>query len=1054
MRSHMSRTARAAATVAVGALAVAGLAMPAHASGEQKEGPSGQPAVAVGAVGSAAAVSRFQLLTPGTSAARSAQGTSGATPESIARAFLASPRSQVNAPDASTELVLNSVQPSAANGTVVRFGQQVDGVPVFGGEVLVDLAESGDVRSAASESLPGPAPDAKAAITPAQASATALAAVARSTGTPAASLHASVAQQWIFDPRILGMSGAAQASLVWRTEVTGTAGRSVNRLVLVDANTGTVTLDLDQIENARNRQVCDANHTSAQVPCIDPARTEGSSPSAIADLDAAYDFSGDTYDFYFSRFGRDSIDNQGMALLSTVRYCEGYSCPFENAYWDGLQMVYGDGYAIDDVVAHELTHGVTEHMSDLIYYGQSGAINESLSDTFGEFVDLTNSGGNDTPSARWQLGEDLPGYGAIRNMADPTLFNDPDRMGSPLYYAGSSDGAGVHTNSGVGNKLAYLLTDGGTFNGRTITGLGLTKAPLIIYWAANLLTSSSDYEAYGHALQASCASLVGTSGITQADCLQVETAAHAVEILPVSTAPLAPGVPSVRPGNGQVTMTWQPPADGLSPITDYLVQYSTDGGSSWSTFPDGVSTATAVTVTGLTNDVGHLFRVAAVNAVGTGDYSSPTSAVTPSASLPTTAVISYSGAPIAVPDNDGAGAHADIAVPSGIGSVSRVTATVVRLDMTYDDDLSLSLISPQGTEVVLSNRNGGSGDNYIETLFDDNAVQPITDGVAPFTGAFRPQTPLATFNGENSTGVWRLRVVDSSSGDTASIVAWRVMIWGPTPQTIDFAQPVNTSVTAGAVDLSATATSGLPVTFTTATPAVCTIAGARAALVSAGTCSIRASQTGNSQWGPAPVVTRSFQVTPVVPGAPTNLRVAMFPAARQAAITWTPPVKTGGTPLSGYRLRVSAPNSATVFTPWTSTSATTRLLTGLINGATYRVQVAAVTSAGTSQVTTLAFRQPTVATSVRDLRVASMPAAGRATIAWNPPASNGGTPVVRYLLRVSAPNSTSYGPWVANTTTSRTLVNLRKSSVYRVQVIAVNSQGNSAPVTLSFRQAR
>ncbi len=1041
-------TARAAATAALGALAVAGLAMPVQASTPPNGASGGEPS------GGPETVSRFQLVMPGSSGSTSAKESSDSSPEAIARAFLASPRSRVSSPDAATELVLTSVSPSAANGTVVRFGQKVDGVPVFGAEVLVDLTASGDVRSAASESLPGSAPDSKSSITPAQASSAALDDVARSTGAPVASLHASAAQPWIFDARILGMSGPSRATLVWRTEVTGSAGRSVNRLVLVDADTGTVTLDLDQIENARNRQVCDANHTSSQVPCTDPARTEGSAPSAIADLDAAYDFSGDTYDFFFTRFGRDSMDNQGMPLVSTVRYCEGSDCPFANAYWDGVQMVYGDGYAIDDVVAHELTHGVTEHMSDLIYYGQSGAINESLSDTFGEFVDLTNSGGTDTPSARWQLGEDLPGTGALRNMADPPLFGDPDRMGSPLYYNGSSDNAGVHTNSGVGNKLAYLLTDGGTFNGRTVTGLGLTKAPLIIYWAANLLTASSDYQGYGNALQASCASLVGTSGITEDDCAQVETAARAVEIIPTYTAPLAPATPIVHPGNGQALLGWRPPFDGLSSITDYLVQYSTDGGSSWSPFDDGVSTSPTASVTGLTNGRGYLFRVAAVNGIGTGEFSPPTAVVTPDASLPRSQTVAYTGPPVFIPDNDGAGAYADVTMPAGIGSISRVTAIVSGLTMTYDGDVSLSLVSPTGTEIPLSDQIGGSGDDYLDTVFDDSAAQAITAGTPPFTGTFRPQGSLATLNGENSAGLWRLRVIDHANGDIARVVSWRIVVWGTRAQSIDFPQPANTPVTAGAREVSATATSGLPVVFTSASPAVCVVSGTRVTLLSAGNCTVLANQAGNAMWEPAPEVARSFLVTPVPPGQPTNARLTTFGGPRQATIAWGAPLSSGGARVVGYLVRVSAPNSATVFTPWVGTATTSRVFSGLTNGATYRVQVMAVTVAGASRPATVVFRQASVSSPVRDLRVGWIPAAGRTTMVWNPPVSNGGTPVVRYLIRVSAPNSTSYGAWVANSTTNRTLVNLRKGSVYRVQVIAVNSQGNSLPVTVSFRQAR
>ncbi len=98
-------------------------------------------------------------------------------------------------------------------------------------------------------------------------------------------------------------------------------------------------------------------------------------------------------------------------------------------------MVYGEGFAsADDVVGHELAHGVTEHTNPGCSSGTSRAIDESLSDVFGELVDLTNGRGTDTPATRWQLGEDLPaGVGVIRNMEDPTLFNDPDRMTSPRY---------------------------------------------------------------------------------------------------------------------------------------------------------------------------------------------------------------------------------------------------------------------------------------------------------------------------------------------------------------------------------------------------------------------------------------------------------------------------------------------------------------------------------------------------------------------------------------------------------------------------------------------
>ena len=210
-------------------------------------------------------------------------------------------------------------------------------------------------------------------------------------------------------------------------------------------------------------------------------------------------------------------------------------------------MVYGQGFAAaDDVVGHELTHGVTEHSARLFYYYQSGAINESLSDVFGEFVDLTNGVGTDTPAARWQLGEDLPVFGVIRDMEDPTLFNDPDRMTSPKYTADSNeqDAGGVHRNSGVNNKAAFLMTDGGTFNGRTVTGLGIPKVSRIYYAVlTTMLTSASDYADLASALQQACNNLVGSAGITTADCVEVTDAVAAVEMStdpPAARAPEAP----------------------------------------------------------------------------------------------------------------------------------------------------------------------------------------------------------------------------------------------------------------------------------------------------------------------------------------------------------------------------------------------------------------------------------------------------------------------------------------------------------------------------------
>jgi hypothetical protein len=253
--------------------------------------------------------------------------------------------------------------------------------------------------------------------------------------------------------------------------------------------------------------------------------------------DAAHAYASDAYAFFSTYHGRDSIDGLGMRIISSVHFGSG----FNNAYWDGSQMVYGDAYGFamaDDVVAHELTHGVTDYESNLFYYYQSGAINESFSDLWGEFTDQTNGAGDDRPVTDWLVGEDITGLGTIRDMYWPPNRSDPDKMTSSYYYTGSADygvfgdNGGVHTNSGVNNKAVYLMTDGDSFNGYNVTGLGIPKVAAIYYEVqTSLLTSAADYKDLYNALYQACLTLVGGGeGITSLDCDEVRDATDAVEM--------------------------------------------------------------------------------------------------------------------------------------------------------------------------------------------------------------------------------------------------------------------------------------------------------------------------------------------------------------------------------------------------------------------------------------------------------------------------------------------------------------------------------------------
>ena len=177
--------------------------------------------------------------------------------------------------------------------------------------------------------------------------------------------------------------------------------------------------------------------------CDNPARVEGGPASTVADVNSAYDFLGEADQAYASLDGIDLTNLIGYDNGTTDRSrprCGGATptttCPFDNAFWDGRQMVFGAGYAsADDVVGHELTHGYVAATSQLFAFHQSGAINESVADTIGEIIDHRN--GADDDSA-WNFGEDLPldardGQPALRSLKDPTLYGQPDNTQSSLY---------------------------------------------------------------------------------------------------------------------------------------------------------------------------------------------------------------------------------------------------------------------------------------------------------------------------------------------------------------------------------------------------------------------------------------------------------------------------------------------------------------------------------------------------------------------------------------------------------------------------------------------
>lgn len=433
---------------------------------------------------------------------------------------------------------------TAADEDVVRFAQRISGLRVIGGEMVLALKGDRQLGSALATfsratSIPGSTLSQDAA-----------ASVARTSAAKAAGVSGRLPVHrqghWVWDSKVFGVPSPLGARGVWRFSVGD--GVDVQRLVLVDDRTGSVLLNLDEHQEILDRVVCDLNNTGTNPPAVCNsgfARTEASGPSGVTDVNAAFDNAGSTAQFYQDVAGIDltqllGVDVGGVKkLASTVRYCRpGSTCPYANAFWNGTQMYYGTGYAIaDDVVGHEMTHGVISKNADLFYWGQSGAINESFADIMGEIVD--HRFGLVAGDADWKLAEDLP-IGAIRDMKDPTSFGDPDRTGSALWFADTStygDGGGVHFNSGVGNKTAYLISQGGTFNGQTITGIDgadttLDKTAHLYYDAIVKLTSGSDYANLADVLEQTCATFAGTGahGFTAADCTNVSKAVLATQL--------------------------------------------------------------------------------------------------------------------------------------------------------------------------------------------------------------------------------------------------------------------------------------------------------------------------------------------------------------------------------------------------------------------------------------------------------------------------------------------------------------------------------------------
>ncbi|MFY9270704.1 MAG: M4 family metallopeptidase [Candidatus Manganitrophaceae bacterium] len=243
------------------------------------------------------------------------------------------------------------------------------------------------------------------------------------------------------------------------------------------------------------RKVYDCQNTWVQQGKL--VRKEGGAATADQVVNKVYDYAGTVRDYYGKVLNRNSIDNAGMEMILNVHFGVDYM----NAFWDGDEMTFGDGdgtifvnFAESlDVVAHELTHGVTQFTANLVYQDQPGALNEHFSDVFGSVI-TQYANGQTAHDADWLIGDEIMGpslFGeALRSMKAPGTAYDnaligkdpqPDHMSK--YYPGPGDNGGVHINSGIPNKAFYLVS----------MEIGTDKAAGIWYHALQNLWATANF---------------------------------------------------------------------------------------------------------------------------------------------------------------------------------------------------------------------------------------------------------------------------------------------------------------------------------------------------------------------------------------------------------------------------------------------------------------------------------------------------------------------------------------------------------------------------------
>ncbi|HQW59000.1 MAG TPA: M4 family metallopeptidase [Thermomonas sp.] len=662
-----------------------------------------------------------------------------------------------------------------------RYNQSFRGVPIFGEGVVVSEDSAGNVRALFGNKVTGLERDI-GSTTPRLSKAAALVAGKRAgLGNRISGMLTSNEKTEL----VIYVDDGGHGHLAYHVDFfadSATGGAPTRPSVLVDANSGRVLKQWENLQHAlvgtgpggnsktgqyeygtnfgyldvtQSGTTCTMNNTNVKTVNLNNGSTNTSTTAfsytcprntvkaingAYAPLNDAHFFGGVIYNMYQAYIGMAPLTFQ---LQMKVHYKTSY----ENAFWNGSAMTFGDGASTFyplvslDVSSHEVSHGFTEQQSNLTYSGMSGGMNEAYSDMAGEAAEYYMRGSND-----WKVGADIfKGTGALRYMNNPPL--DGSSIDNAANFTSSMD---VHYSSGVYNKAFYLLATKAGWN---------TQKAFQVFARANrdYWTASSTFNQGACGVQTAATDL----GFTVAD---VTAAFTSVGVSCASTPPPPTGGGVLTNG---VAKTNQSGAAGASlnytmvvPAGATGLKFVTSGGTGDADLYVKFGSAPTTTSYTCKSEGGTNAETCSIATAQAGTYYVLVKGYSAFSGMSITGSYTAGGGgggtqtytnttDVSIPDNNSTGVTSTIAVSGRTGNAPSTTAVAVNIVHTYSGDLVVELVAPDGTVYTLSNRVGGSADNIVKTY-------------------------TVNLSSEAINGSWKLRAKDRAATDTGYINSWSI----------------------------------------------------------------------------------------------------------------------------------------------------------------------------------------------------------------------------------------------------------------------------------------